>query len=106
MYSEVFASVSAAGATGLCSVALTGCVAACYGHGKRSAGRLLVRQHVHWQVSRSPGTNSILACAVRLTYENSKCTVTQLPNLTVQKPLECATMECHPCQKAYIHIIL
>ena len=42
MYSEVFAFVSAAGATGLCSssFALTGCVAACYRH---------------WQVSCSSG---------------------------------------------------
>ena len=41
MYSEVFASVSAAGATGLCSssFALTGSVAACYGHNKRKARR-------------------------------------------------------------------
>ena len=64
---------------------------ALYWHGKMRAGRLVVRQH--WQVSCSSGTNSIqqLACAVRLTYENSKCMITQLPNLTVQEPIECAT---------------
>ena len=48
MYSEVFASVSAAGATGLCSssFALTGCVAAYYRHGKRSAQVVFLYENI------------------------------------------------------------